>query len=90
MELKESAHKPDQSDKAQARSRKDEQAKQAAAKDALKSLDPRDMFKGQTDLYSKFDEEGVPTHGADGEPLPKSRMKKLKTEWDKQKKLFSK
>lgn len=51
-------------------------------------MDPVDMFKGQTDLYSQFDSDGVPTHDAAGEPLSKSGIKKLKKDWDKQKRLF--
>ncbi len=52
------------------------------------NLDPRDMFKSQTSLYSKFDEDGVPTHDAEGKELSKSGIKKLKKEWEKQKQLF--
>jgi len=88
--LKETGLKKEEDSKAQARSRKDEQAKQAAAKEAMKSIDPCEMFKSQTDLYSAFDEDGVPTLAADSEPLPKSRIKKLRAEWEKQKKLFGK
>jgi glutaminyl-tRNA synthetase len=88
--LKESAHKPDKEVSTQALDRKAAQAKAAAEKEAKKSMDPREMFRGQTDLYSKFDDDGVPTHGADGEALPKARVKKLRAEWDKQKKLFEK
>lgn len=36
------------------------------------------------------DTAGVPTHDAAGEPLSKSAFKKLKKDWDKQKKLFEK
>lgn len=39
-------------------SRKEEQAKQLAAKEALKNLEPQKMFLGMTDLYSKFDDDG--------------------------------
>mmetsp|Transcript_111614 Transcript_111614/g.240626 ORF Transcript_111614/g.240626 Transcript_111614/m.240626 type:complete len:732 (+) Transcript_111614:80-2275(+) len=85
--LKESGLKKDEGVTA-GRSRKEEQAKQAAEKEAKKKMDPKKMFLDQTDLYSKFDDDGVPTHGADGAELPKSRAKKLKQEWDKQKKLF--
>lgn len=70
------------------RSRKEEQAKQLAEKQAKMNLDPRDMFKGQADLYSRFDDDGIPTHDAAGEPLSKSGIKKLKKDWDKQKRLF--
>lgn len=46
------------------------------------------MFKSQTNLYSQFDEDGVPTHDEKGEKLSKSAIKKLKKDWDKQKLLF--
>ena len=52
------------------------------------NIDPREMFKSQTDLYSKFDEDGVPTHDANGQEISKSGYKKLKKDWEKQKKLF--
>lgn len=48
------------------------------------------MFLSQTDLYSAFDADGVPTKDKAGEPLSKSAIKKLKKEWDKQKKLYEK
>jgi len=78
---------------AQARSRKDEQAKQAADKEARKKIDPREMFRVQTTddgkpLYAQFDDDGVPTHDQNGEALNKTRCKKLKQEWEKQKKTF--
>jgi glutaminyl-tRNA synthetase len=73
---------------APSRSRKEEQAKQLADKQAKMNLDPKDMFTGQTDLYSKFDGDGIPTHDAAGEPLSKSGIKKLKKDWDKQKRTF--
>lgn len=86
--LKESGLKKSENKDAAARSRKDEQARQAAEKDAKKKLAPQDMFRSETDKYSKFDEDGVPTHDAAGEPLSKSGIKKLRKDWDKQKKLF--
>lgn len=52
------------------------------------NIDPKEMFKSHTDLYSKFDEDGVPTHDAAGVELSKSAYKKLKKDWEKQKKLF--
>lgn len=67
-----------------------EQARQAAEKEARKNVPPEEMFRSQTDLYSAFDDSGVPTADKNGEPLSKSAVKKLKKEWDKQKKLFEK
>jgi hypothetical protein len=52
------------------------------------SLRAEDMFKSQTDLYSQFDAEGMPTHDAAGEKISKSAYKKLRKDWEKQKKLF--
>lgn len=49
-------------------------------------LSPLAMFK-QNPEYSKFDEDGIPTHDAKGEEVPKTRSKKLKKEWDAQKRL---
>merc|ERR1712014_81788 len=87
--LREGGAKPDQTDESakQARSRKELQDKQKAEKEALKKIDPRQMFRDKTDQYSKFDDDGVPTHDASGEPLNKTRCKKLRQEWEKQKTL---
>lgn len=54
------------------------------------SIRPEDMFKPPhcTEGYTQFDEEGIPTHDASGEKLSKSSIKKLKKDWEKQKKLF--
>ncbi|XP_022913219.1 cysteine--tRNA ligase, cytoplasmic [Onthophagus taurus] len=48
-----------------------------AAKDALKRVNPIDMFKSEKDKYSKFDEMGLPTHDAQGNELSKGLIKKL-------------
>eukprot|EP01038_Epipyxis_sp_PR26KG_P011521 gene11521-15434_t len=65
------------------RSRKEEQAKMARMK-----IPPEEFFKNQLDLYSQFDENGIPTHDHAGEKLSKNALKKVKKEWDTQKKLF--
>lgn len=70
------------------RSRKMEQEKARLEKLARLSLSPQDMFKDQRHLYSQFDADGVPTHDNKGEKLSKSASKKLKKDWEKQKKLF--
>lgn len=36
-----------------------------------------EMFKGQTDKYSRFDHQGIPTHDKDGNEITKSAHKKL-------------
>ncbi|KNE59999.1 cysteine-tRNA ligase [Allomyces macrogynus ATCC 38327] len=66
---------------------------EAARKAAVKKLErlykgrvaPKDLFKG--DEYGKSDADGVPTHDAKGEELPKARRKKLAKEFDAQRKL---
>jgi hypothetical protein len=53
------------------------------------SIRPEEMFKPpHCSDYSQYDEEGVPTHDAAGEKLSKSALKKLKKDWEKQKKLY--
>jgi hypothetical protein len=71
-------------------SRKEEQHAALEAKEAMKNIKPEDMFSTGPDasLYSKYDDDGIPTHTTDGEPLSKSQCKKLKKDWDKQKKLY--
>ncbi|DAZ92726.1 TPA: hypothetical protein N0F65_012509 [Lagenidium giganteum] len=69
-------------------SRKDAQAQQLALKLEKMKISPQDLFKSQTDLYSQFDAEGLPTHDAAGVALTKNQVKKLKKEQDKQKKLY--
>jgi len=72
------------------KSRKEEQMEALKAKDALKNVDPNMMFREQKDKYSQFDKDGIPTHNANGEKLSKNLYKKLKKQWNKQKKLFDK
>merc|ERR1719160_2022850 len=48
--------------------------------EAKKKLNPKDMFRDGP--YSKFDDDGVPTHDADGQELTNSAMKKLKKDWE--------
>jgi len=52
------------------------------------SIAPEQMFRNQPELYSAFDEEGIPTMDAEGKEITKSMMKKLKKDWEKQKKLY--
>lgn len=70
------------------KSRKEEQARQLAEKKARMSIPAEEFFRRQTDLYSAWDAEGVPTHDAAGEKLSKSAYKKLKKDWEKQKQLY--
>lgn len=47
---------------------------------------PLDMFKND-ERYSEWDAEGMPTKLKDGAEVPKTQLKKLKKEWDRQKKV---
>ena len=77
---------------------------QAALKAELKKILPEDLFKktivdekgnliplpaGASPLYKDFDGEGMPTTDANGEPLTKSKLKNLKKELDKHKKMVA-
>ncbi|CAM9252052.1 unnamed protein product, partial [Chrysoparadoxa australica] len=72
------------------KSRKDELEANIAAKEARKSIPPQELFRSEASKYSKFDDDGIPTHDAAGEPMSKSSFKKLKKEWEKHKKLYEK
>ncbi|KAJ2964638.1 hypothetical protein NQZ79_g523 [Umbelopsis isabellina] len=50
-------------------------------------LAPEQMFQHLTSDYSKFDQDGIPTHDKEGAEIAKSRRKKLQKEWEAQKKL---
>merc|ERR1711971_33861 len=66
-----------------------EAAAKAAELEAQKRIPPGDLFKDQTDKYSKFDDKGVPTHDAKGEEIPKSQQKKLQKLYDAQEKKYN-
>jgi glutaminyl-tRNA synthetase len=70
------------------KSRKEEQDRVMAEKLARQSIKAEDFFRTQTDLYSQFDAEGVPTHDNEGKELSKSAYKKLKKDWEKQDRLY--
>ncbi|PBP27795.1 hypothetical protein BUE80_DR001244 [Diplocarpon rosae] len=47
-------------------------------------LSPADMFRDER--FSAWDADGLPTKTKEGDEVPKSALKKLKKEWDRQKK----
>nr|CAD7440536.1 unnamed protein product [Timema bartmani] len=57
--------------------KKTEQLAAQAQKDAQKRIKPDEMFRSETDKYSKFDEKGIPTCDAEGKELSKGLVKKL-------------
>ncbi|MCJ1287892.1 hypothetical protein MMC26_007244 [Xylographa opegraphella] len=67
---------------------KEDSQKEAAAKADQGRQSHMDMFKAPE--YSAWDDDGVPIKDVDGEELPKSRIKKLKKDWERQKKLHEK
>jgi len=63
------------------KSRRDKEAKEARMK-----IDPVDFFRLAPEYegkFSQFNEEGIPTHAADGKELTKSALKKLQKEKQK-------
>lgn len=76
--------------KAEKERQKAEAKRKAAEKEAKAKIPPQEMFLGMTDIYSKFDGEGMPTHDKDGEPLSKGAVKKLHKEYSKQRELHEK
>lgn len=63
---------------------KQKEAKENERKEKAK-VSPLEMFK--TEQYSAWDEQGLPTKDKDGNDVTKSMTKKLKKQWDQQKKL---
>ncbi|XP_068116763.1 cysteine--tRNA ligase, cytoplasmic isoform X2 [Hyperolius riggenbachi] len=60
---------------------------QEAAKLLKMKMSPSEMFKSETDKYSKFDETGFPTHDTEGKELSKGQAKKLRKLYEAQEKL---
>ena len=53
------------------------QARKAAAAAASAPIDPKEMFRLQTDKYSEWDEDGFPTLDMEGKEISKGHIKKL-------------
>ena len=71
--------------------KKEELMKAQLEKDAQKKIPPWEMFRGDGEAgkYSKFDDKGIPTHDAEGTPLPKSGLKKLQKLYAAQEKKYN-
>ncbi|XP_028403156.1 cysteine--tRNA ligase, cytoplasmic-like [Dendronephthya gigantea] len=65
------------------------QEEEKAAKLAKAQLPPSEMFKHETDKYSAFDAQGIPTHDVTGEPISAKQVKKLKKLYQQQEKLYN-
>nr|CDJ80309.1 Cysteinyl-tRNA synthetase domain containing protein [Haemonchus contortus] len=72
------------------REEKERKAAERAEKEALKRIPPQEMFcRGdEAAKYSKWDENGIPTHTADGEEISKKQRKKLEKLWETQQKNY--
>ncbi|KAK6023665.1 cysteine--tRNA ligase [Ostertagia ostertagi] len=72
------------------REEKERKAAEKAEKEALKRIPPQEMFcRGdEAAKYSKWDENGIPTHTADGEEISKKQRKKLEKLWETQQKNY--
>ncbi|XP_071345828.1 cysteine--tRNA ligase, cytoplasmic isoform X1 [Trachinotus anak] len=75
------------------RRKKEEAAKkkqeQEMAKLAKMKIPPCELFRAETDKYSKFDETGFPTHDVEGKELSKGQAKKLRKLYEAQEKLHN-
>ena len=52
------------------------------------AIPPQELFRSQTDKYSAFDEQGLPTHDASGQVLSDKQQKKLQKLWQAQEKKY--
>ncbi|KAL8950386.1 MAG: hypothetical protein Q9222_003584 [Ikaeria aurantiellina] len=89
LEATRKAQEAKKEQKERAREDKAKALESEKAKDAEKAekakIKPSEMFK--TAEYTAWDEDGLPLKDAKGEELAKSRGKKLRKEWERQKKL---
>jgi cysteinyl-tRNA synthetase len=69
---KEELKKAEQLAKAEAQRQKEKE------REEQRKINPKDMFKSQTDKYSAFDDEGLPTIDHEGKEVSKGQQKKLK------------
>lgn len=93
--LKEKEQKEQEKKRKQAE--KQAAAEEKAKKDAMNKLSPEEFMKKLTLeddkdklKYSKFGDDGMPTHFHTGEPLNKSQLKKANKEFQAQKKKYEK
>merc|ERR1719419_1567639 len=61
----------------------------ADAKAAKNKIPPWEMFKAETDKFSKFDDKGMPTHDSKGEEISKAQVKKLQKLYAAQEKKYN-
>ncbi|KAG9510887.1 Cysteine--tRNA ligase, cytoplasmic, partial [Fragariocoptes setiger] len=64
--------------------------KQQQQSDAKNLLSPSEMFRSQTDRFSRFDDNGLPTHDFEGKKISDSQRKKLLRLYKEREKKFQK
>uniref|UniRef100_A0AAQ4P842 cysteine--tRNA ligase n=1 Tax=Gasterosteus aculeatus aculeatus TaxID=481459 RepID=A0AAQ4P842_GASAC len=78
---------------AEKKKKKEDAARRKQEQEMLKlakmKLPPGQMFRTETEKYSKFDETGFPTHDAEGKELSKGQAKKLRKLFEAQEKLHN-
>jgi len=67
--------------------KQEEAARKKTELEEKSKIAPSELFIHQTNLYSKFDDKGVPTHDLEGKEVSKNLAKKLKKEYDTQEEL---
>jgi len=82
---REDKKKEEERKKEEKRLQKEKKEKEAQEKLEKAKMSPNKMFLNDP-LYSQWDDKGLPTHDKEGKTLSKSVGKKLKKQWDKQKK----
>ena len=64
--------------KAEQLAKAEAQRQKEREREEQRKINPKDMFKSQTDKYSAFDDEGLPTLDHEGKEISKGQQKKLK------------
>lgn len=82
--LRQARMEKEERDHQKEKARKDKE-RDAAAKADKGRLSHLDMYK--TDEFSEWDQDGLPVRDKEGREIAKNRGKRLRKEWDKQKKL---
>ena len=78
MREKEEKKKREEQKKAEQLAKAEAQRQKDKEREEQRKINPKDMFKSQTDKYSAFDDEGLPTHDNEGKEISKGQQKKLK------------
>ncbi|KAG5898502.1 hypothetical protein JTB14_015506 [Gonioctena quinquepunctata] len=88
LKEKEEKKRAEQERAAEREKKKAEMAAVAAAKEEQKKIPPSEMFKRESDKYSKFDENGLPSHDNEGKEISKGQLKKLQKLYQLQEKKY--